>query len=222
MAAREPVALRCAVLGLWVLVALLAIAAAVLYLALRGDDTAPAAIPVSDAPAATWPAGAKRAPAFTLRDERGAPVSLAALRGRPVVITFIDPLCRDYCPTEAQHLNDVVGSFPDGEKPAVVAVSVNTAGNSRANLLLDRRKWQLVPEWRWAIGEEAALARVWRDYHVQVLVSSKTVAGIKVRTVAHTEAAYLVDSDGYQRALFLWPYTAAAVERTLRSLGSAS
>jgi len=206
----------------WALVPVAAAAAAAIYFAARPSAQSTTSPPASEAPAATWAAGAKRAPGFSLADEQGRPYSLASLRGRPVLITFIDPLCRDYCPTEAQHLNDVVGSFPDGEKPAVVAVSVNTAGNSRANLLLDRRKWQLVPEWRWAIGEEAALARVWRDYHVQVLVSSKTVAGIKVRTVAHTEAAYLVDSDGYQRALFLWPYTAAAVERTLRSLGSAS
>src|SRR5205807_2267695 len=82
------------------------------------------------------------APPFKLVDERGVPFSLASLRGRPVIVTFIDPLCRDYCPIEAQRLNTVVGSFPQGSKPAIVAVSVNVYGNARANLLQDERKWK--------------------------------------------------------------------------------
>ena len=87
--------------------------------------------PVNETAAATWAAGMQRAPNFTLRDQHGAPVSLAAFRGRPVIVAFIDPLCRDYCPLEAQHLNDVVRALPAGEKPAIVAVSANIYGNAR-------------------------------------------------------------------------------------------
>jgi hypothetical protein len=39
-----------------------------------------------------------------------------------------------------------------------------------------------------------------------------------VHTIAHTEGAYLIDAKGYQRALFLWPYGAAGVVQTLRTL----
>jgi hypothetical protein len=53
-----------------------------------------------------------------------------------------------------------------------------------------------------------------------VLASTKTVAGIKVHTIAHTEAAYVIDARGFQRALFLWPYSADGVVRTLRALTS--
>jgi cytochrome oxidase Cu insertion factor (SCO1/SenC/PrrC family) len=177
-------------------------------------------VPVSQEAAATWAAGKKRAPAFTLRDEHGKPVSLAGLRGRPVLITFIDPLCRDYCPLEAQHLSDAVRSA--GTKPTVVSVSVNTAGNAPSVLALDRRKWKLVPQWRWAVGSGDELAKVWKQYGIQVLVSKKKVAGVPVQQVAHTEAAYLVDANGWQRALFLWPYSAKAVEQALADLGDAS
>jgi hypothetical protein len=55
-----------------------------------------------------------------------------------------------------------------------------------------------------------------------VLVTTKRVAGVTVRDVAHTEAAYLIDANGYERALFLWPYTAGSVARTLRGLTTAS
>jgi cytochrome oxidase Cu insertion factor (SCO1/SenC/PrrC family) len=203
---------------LWGVVLLLAVVAAVLYLALRSSATTTSAVPVSDVPAATWAAGELRAPDFRLADQSGAPVSLATLHGRRVIVTFIDPLCRDFCPIEAQHLNDVVSAFPPASKPAIVAVSVNIYGNAHATLMLDARKWKLVPEWRWAIGHPSELSRVWAAYHVQVLATTKTVAGVKVHTIGHTEAAYVIDSKGYQRALFLWPYRADGVVRTLRTL----
>jgi cytochrome oxidase Cu insertion factor (SCO1/SenC/PrrC family) len=207
----------------WILagvVLVLAVVAAVLFLALRSPAAATTAVPVRDAAAATWAAGAQRAPDFTLTDQNGAAVSLAALHGRTVIITFIDPLCRDFCPIEAQHLNDVVNAFPQASKPAIVAVSVNVYGNAHATLLQDARKWKLVPEWRWAIGDPTQLSRVWNAYHVEVLAMTKKVAGVTVHTIGHTEAAYVIDSKGYQRALFLWPYSANGVVRTLRSLAS--
>jgi cytochrome oxidase Cu insertion factor (SCO1/SenC/PrrC family) len=208
----------------WLVGALVLVAAslaAALYIANRSSPAAiSSAPPVSDTAAATWAAGRHRAPDFALRDQDGAPVSLAALRGRPVIVTFIDPLCRDYCPLEAQHLNDVVRTLPAGQKPVILAVSVNIYGNAHANLVTDARKWNVVPQWRWAIGAPSALSRVWSAYHVAVLASTKTVAGVKVHRIGHTEAAYVIDARGFQRALFLWPYSADGVVRTLRALTS--
>jgi len=213
--------LRWLLAGLVVVLAAL-VAALFVGLGSSGGGSSPKAAPVSDAPAATWAAGKQRAPGFPLQDERGRPLSLASLRGRTVILTFIDPLCRDYCPTEAQHLNDVVRSFPAAEKPTVVAVSVNAYGNKPTTLAEDRRKWQLVPQWRWAVGRTRQLSPVWRSYHVQVVSSTKKIAGITVHQVGHTEAAYVVDENGWQRALFLWPYSADGVVKTLRSLRPAT
>jgi protein SCO1/2 len=179
-------------------------------------------VPLSEAPAGTWAAGKLRAPDFSLADQNGASVSLAGFRGRPVILTFIDPLCRDYCPLEAKRLNTIVRSLPAGTRPTIVAVSVNVYGNARGNLVQDAQKWSLVPEWRWGIGSGTELAAVWKSYHVGVLVSTKKIAGVAVHYVAHTEAAYVIDAKGYQRAVFLWPYSADAVTRTLRSLTSSS
>ena len=210
-------------LVLWGAVLVIGIAAGIALLVLgpspRSGGTA---VPLSDTPAGTWAAGTLRAPDFRLADQNGAPVSLAALRGRPVIVSFIDPLCRDYCPLEAKQLNAVVHNMPAGARPAIVAVSVNVYGNARANLMQDAEKWSLVPQWRWGVGSAATLAAVWKRYHVGVLVSTKKVAGVTVHSVAHTEAAYLIDAQGYQRAVFLWPYRAAAVTRTLRSLAPSS
>jgi cytochrome oxidase Cu insertion factor (SCO1/SenC/PrrC family) len=220
MAANERVAVPLIRLR-WILcgcVFLLAVVAAILYRTLGQSAPATAVLPMSDGPAANWAAGLHRAPDFRLTDQNGAPVSLAALRGRPVLVTFIDPLCRNYCPIEAQRLNDVVRALPQGSKPVIVAVSVNVYGNAHSILMEDARKWKLVPEWRWAIGRPAALSRVWSAYHMEVLTQTKTVAGVTVHTIAHTEGAYVIDAQGYQRSLFLWPYRSAAVVQTLRKL----
>jgi cytochrome oxidase Cu insertion factor (SCO1/SenC/PrrC family) len=205
---------------LWVAVLFFVAVAVALFLALRPshESATPSAPPASTGPAATWAAGARPAPAFVLLDEQGSPLSLASLRGRPVIVTFIDPLCRDYCPIEAQRLNDVAAAFPQGSRPAIVAVSVNVYGNSRTILREDARKWKLTPAWRWAVGRPASLGRVWDDYHVQVFAASKKVAGVTVHRIAHTEAAYVIDAKGYERALFLWPYRAQDVVQALRGL----
>jgi cytochrome oxidase Cu insertion factor (SCO1/SenC/PrrC family) len=211
-------------LMLWAAVLVVGLAAGVALLVLYSSPaaTTDAAAPVSDAPAGTWAAGKLRAPDFRLTDQNGAALSLVALRGRPVIVAFIDPLCRDFCPLEAKRLNAVARSFPADAKPAIVAVSVNVRGNARANLMQDVAKWSLVPQWRWGVGTEAQLASVWKRYHIGVLVTTKQIAGVTAYYIAHTEAAYVIDANGYQRAVFLWPYSAEAVTRTLRSLTPAS
>jgi len=196
-------------------VAVVGIGAGVLVFDLTRSGAPPAPI---GGPAATWAAGARPAPPFVLRDQDGARVSLASLRGRPVIVTFIDPLCRNYCPLEARVLNTVVQRLPAGERPAIVAVSVDRWGDARSNLLLDGRRWHLVPEWRWGVGSGPALASVWRDYSIGVLDSPKTIAGVTVHEISHTEASYLVDAKGDERALFVWPFTADDLLATVRAM----
>jgi protein SCO1 len=197
--------------------------AIVVFLLLRTTDSAPASVSgLTDEPGATWGAGKRPAPDFRLTDQDGKPVSISGFRGRPVIVTFIDPLCRTYCPLEGRRLNRVIQRFPAATRPVIVAVSVNVDGNARSNLRTVVQKWQLVPQWRWAVGTHAQLAPVWKRYDIGVLAQTKTLAGVTVRDVVHTEAAYIVDAQGYERAVFLWPYTAESVERTLRRLAPAA
>src|SRR6266404_5223027 len=72
---------------LWMFVLLVGAGAVAGLLALRSSSQAS---PSSSAPAATWAAGARPAPAFSLRDQNGRAVSLAAYRGKPLLVTFID------------------------------------------------------------------------------------------------------------------------------------
>jgi cytochrome oxidase Cu insertion factor (SCO1/SenC/PrrC family) len=206
---------------LWGGALLVGIAVGTVIAVLRSSNPAPAAAFSSGPtpPGITWAAGKRLAPAFSLLDQNNGPISLKQFRGRPVILTFIDPVCRNLCPLEAQVLDRVVASFPKAERPAIVAVSVNQWANARRNLLLDKTKWSLPSDWHWAVGAPAALARVWKGYEIGVSAATKTIAGITVHRIAHTEASYVLDSRGYERALFVYPFRAQDVENTLRSLG---
>jgi len=198
----------------WALVGMVAL----VCLAAGCSSGKPKSMSAVGGPATTWDAGEHKAPPFTLRDQNGKTVSLAAYRGRAVVITFLDPLCRNYCPIEATRLESVVRSLPPAARPNVVAVSVNVFGNAHRYLVQDLNKWQLGSEWRWAVGTPAQLGAVWKRYDIGVLDQSKKLAGVVVHNIVHTEAAYVVDASGYERALYLWPFTAADVRSTLAGL----
>ncbi len=166
---------------------------------------------------ASWAAGARLAPAFSLRDQHGRALTTAGLRGRVTIVSFIDPVCRNLCPLEAKELTRVVHDLGSAA-PAVVAVSVNPPADTTSAFRQDARVWELPSSWRWGIGPAPTLARVWRDYAIGVEVQRKTIAGVTVRDVVHTEAAYVIDAHGDERALFVWPYRAADVEQVVRSL----
>jgi protein SCO1/2 len=203
--------------AIWGIAALIGLGVGVAALALRDSGSA-ASTPILSGPARKWADGERRAPGFKLTDQNGKPVSLAAYRGHTVVVTFLDPLCRNYCPIEAARLGDVVRSLPAAARPAIISVSVNIFGNARRYLVQDVRKWKVGSEFRWGVGTPAQLAAVWKHYEIGVLDQSKKLAGIVVHNIVHTEAAYVVDANGFERALYLWPFTPADMKATLQNL----
>ena len=205
---------------IWGLVALVGIGLLVadVMLMTRSAGPGPQTKPQAAAPDATWASGTSRAPVLDLADEHGRPTSLQRGDGRATIVSFIDPVCRDYCPLEAQVLNKAIARLPAGARPRVVAVSVNPPADTATNVRLDQKKWHLTTNWHWAFGSRDQLARVWRAYGITVQTIPQTTAGITIRKLVHTEAAYLVDAQGYKRALLLWPFKASTIERTMRSL----
>jgi len=167
---------------------------------------------------ATWAPGKRPAPAFALRDQHGQPLSLASLRGRPAIVTFIDPLCRNLCPLEARVISSAVASLPAAQRPAIVAVSVNPDGDDAATFRADAVRWRLGAGWRWGVASHATLARVWQSYGIGVRVASITHAGVTVHEVEHTEASYVLDAAGDERALLLYPFRTTDLAHVLRTL----
>ena len=217
---RLPRELRWAIPGLVVLCGV-AIAVPVLALGRSPRSSAPSAysaVSLVSPPAASWRAGERRAPNFSLRDQDGRPVSVAANRGHPVIVTFVDPLCRNFCPLEAQVLNQVERQIPAARRPVILGVSVDVYANARWYLLQDDREWRLVPQWRWAIGRPTDLAAVWKKYRIDVTVTTSRINSVVTYGIDHTEAAYVLDATGHERALFAWPFNPQDLEQLLRQL----
>ncbi len=169
------------------------------------------------APVETWAAGVRAAPAFLLSDQNGTPVRLASFRGRSVIVTFIDPLCRNFCPREASILSQAVARLPS-PRPVIVAISVDPWGDTKAAFREDAVRWQLSSTWRWGIGSYTKLASVWKRYEVGVVDTERTIDGITVHEITHTAAAYVVDPSGYERALLLYPFDTAEVVGAVRAI----
>lgn len=195
-------------LALAVAVALLIVGVVALVVLGRHSTSGGAA--ATGTAAITWSSGEKQAPDFRLTDEHGNLVSISGLRGRSAIVTFVDPHCTTFCPRESVVLNDALRAFPAAERPAIVAVSVDPKTRSLAVLRKEARRFKWLPQWRWAAGSASQLNGVWRAYNIQVVPAADDIG--------HTEAAYIVDANGDQRALFLWPFKAAEIAAALRHI----
>ncbi len=157
-----------------------------------------------------WKAGSRKAPGFTLVDQRGVPFSLAAARGRPVLLTFLDSRCKGMCPLEARELAAIRPRTPAGAAPLLVVVSVDpwadTPRSERA--FAARARWSL--PWRWLGGSVRALRPVWRRYGIDVKPTRTDVF--------HSTGLYLIDRDGYERAGYLPPFSGSDVSSDLQTL----
>jgi protein SCO1 len=162
---------------------------------------------------ATWPSGEVPAPLFRLRDQHGRAVRLAALRGRPVVLAFMDSLCTSECPIEAAQLAAAVRPLPAAARPRLVVVSVDLADTPRS-VGKAALKWHLPADFEWLLGTHAQLAPVWRAYGIEVRPT-------KDGDVEHSDAFYVIDRKGDERAGFLSPFIPGLLTRDLRRLAAA-
>lgn len=156
---------------------------------------------------------AKRpAPDFALVDgPSGETVSLSALRGRVVVLTFLYTACPDTCPLTAEKLRDAraaVGAA--ASELQLVAVSVDPARDTPEATREFLRAHRVEGAMRYLVGDRAALARVWAAYGI--------AAGPTADLIAHNDAIYLIDKQGRQRALLHSDVEVPALADSLRIL----
>ena len=135
------------------------------------------------------------APDFTLTDgPTGQVVSLSALRGNVVLLTFLYTSCLDVCPLTADVIRAARDKMGTSAKDVVfVAVSVDPVGDTPATTRQFVRDHQLESTLRYLIGSQAALSRIWQAYGIAQAVSAKDVL--------HSDAIYLIDKSEHGRIL---------------------
>jgi len=175
---------------------------AIVLVARSGDDPDPVASGNTFA-GASMPEGLF-APDFELQDQDGERVSMRALRGQPVIVTFLYTHCEDTCPIQAQ---TVRGALDDlGHDVPALAIAVdppNDTPRSARKFLAEQRTTGRLD---FVLGSRAELAPVWDGF------------GVRPQSVTeeHNARITLVDARGIQRVGY--PGSEATPERLAHDL----
>lgn len=138
------------------------------------------------------------APAFALTNQRGAPVALADLRGRVVLMTFMYSTCTDVCPVLVSVADAVAARLPAESREQLVLVGITVdplrdtptrlAGFMRERGFADAR-------WQFLTGSVAALTQVASDYGIVVRPAPRG-------DFVHNSVFIVIDAEGVERAEF--------------------
>ena len=142
------------------------------------------------------PVPGARAPGFTLTDQNGRTMSLASLRGKVVVLEFMDPHCTDICPIVSQEFVDAYHQLgPRAGKVVFAAVNVNQYHATVADMaaFTGAQRLNTIPSWHFFTGPVPALETVWRAYDIAVEAPSPNA------DIIHTSSVYFIDAQGRER-----------------------
>ena len=196
---------RIIVLGAIAVVLTVAVAAAA-FVVVRHRDAAgprPSGIPTSVSTSLAnemllTPLPRQQAPGFTLTDQAGRTMPLSALRGKVVVLQFMDPHCTDICPIVSQEFVDAYHKLgPAARNVAFIAINVNQYHASVADMAAYSRQEALntIPSWHFFTGPVPALKTAWRDYNIAVEAPNPDA------DIVHTSALYFIDPQGREAFL---------------------
>ena len=137
------------------------------------------------------------APAFSLTSQDGRVVTLAGLRGKVVLLTFLDDTCSVDCPLIAQEFRQA-GQLLSADTAQVELVAINyNPVNTQVSYIqaFDRQEGLAgVPNWLYLTGTPARLQQVWRHYGVPQaeILPAGSMAG-------HGDYAFVIDPAGRMR-----------------------
>jgi cytochrome oxidase Cu insertion factor (SCO1/SenC/PrrC family) len=133
------------------------------------------------------------APGLDLIDQSGVSLSLAALKGKAVAISFLDPRCRDICPVEAPEIRDAAADLgAERAEVAFVIIDANPSdvGEAAAHDGALTDGLSSLPDLYFLSGTLAQLDRIWTAYGVTVEYSPST--GL----LGHSDLIDIVDPSG--------------------------
>lgn len=144
------------------------------------------------------------APNFTLTDQFGRRVSLAAYRGKVVVLAFVDPRCTTVCPLTTTAMLDakrLLGAA--GSRVALLGVGANPMATAIQDVRAYSEVHQMMGAWHFLTAPLPALKRVWAAYGIEAAL----IRGM----IDHTPALYVIDPAGRERRVYMTQQSYAAV-----------
>ena len=142
--------------------------------------------PLADGPLPpAYPRETRPAPDFTLLDQHGAALSLAALRGRPVVVTFVFAHCQTMCPFIVATLKRAA---PDAE---VLLVTLDPWRDTPSALAGIAARWELPGNFHVLSARSVTdVARVAAAYGVTSARDERT------GDIVHPGLVFVIDGEG--------------------------
>lgn len=132
------------------------------------------------------------APDFKLTDQNGRTVTLSSLRGKAVVLEFMDPACTDICPIVSQEIiraNRLLGT--KASQVVFLAVNVNQFHESKADVMAFSKEQGLnhLSNWHFLTGKTQMLQAIWKAYGIQVIPNP-------TGDVQHSSFMYFIKPNG--------------------------
>ena len=150
------------------------------------------------------------APPLALIDQTGQTFTLAAVRGRPALLTFAYGHCETVCPLLVRDVREAAASLPE-EAVAVVVVTLDPWRDLPARLPAVARAWELTGDARvlgGSVADVLAAAEAWG-----VGIDRDQATG----DITHAPIVFVIDRDG--RLAFSAPGGAAVLVQLVRQLG---
>jgi cytochrome oxidase Cu insertion factor (SCO1/SenC/PrrC family) len=140
-------------------------------------------------PPASYPRLDRPAPPLSLVDQRGDTVTLAALHGRPVLVTFAYAHCMSVCPVVVREALDAQHRLA-ARRVQLVVVTLDPWRDTPGRLPAVAAEWQLGDDAHVVSGDTVAVLRTldaWNIPHARDGVSGE---------ITHPSVVYLVDAGG--------------------------
>jgi len=144
---------------------------------------------------------------FHLKDQHGAVVSMSALRGKVVALTFLYTHCPDACPLIADMMHTAYRKLGDSaRRAAFVAVSVDPQGDTPEAVRTFLATHRVDSELAYLTGSFAELKAVWGGYYIgtdarDFTAKTASKGPPSPQLVGHSALVYVIDPRGEIRVI---------------------
>jgi len=154
----------------------------------------------------------RQAPDVRLHDYRGVAFSLADVRGRPVVLSFLYTNCPSTCRLTAAGIRQAVDRLgTDGERVALIAVTTDPRGDGPTDVRHFLQRHGLESRMTYLVGDRRALTTLWDFYYI---FPGDERSGLD----SHTDGLFVLDGDGRERYFLTSDFDSTDLATILREL----
>ena len=146
---------------------------------------------------------------FELTNQFGQTISLAQLKDKVVVLTFLYTNCPDVCPLIISHVQQVMTELSSHtDDVALVVITVDPERDTVERL--QEYTASLAFDWQYLTGGPEQVKAVWANYGIYVekqeeraIAEDQNHSGHQGYEVKHTTVVILIDKEGLQRSILL-------------------